>query len=215
MPRLRVHSFTVSVDGYGAGPGQSLDQPLGVGGLALHEWMFATRTAQRMFGGQGGETGVDDDFTARGFDNIGAWIIGRNMFGPIRGPWPDQSWQGWWGENPPYHTEVFVLSHYRRDPIAMQGETTFRFVTDGIESALQQAAAVAGDRDIRLGGGVSTIRQYLQAGLIDELHLAISPVLLGTGESLFSGIDTPALGYRVVEHVAGPRATHIVLAKRA
>ena len=205
----------MSVDGYGAGPGQSLDNPLGVRGRALHEWMFATRTARQMFGATGGETGVDDDFTARGFDNIGAWIMGRNMFGPVRGPWPDDSWRGWWGEDPPYHTPVYVLSHHRRDPINMRGGTTFHFVRDGIESALSQAAAAAGGRDIRLGGGVSTIRQYLQAGLIDELHVAIAPVLLGAGESLFAGIDMPGLGYRIVQHVAGPRATHIVSARQA
>jgi dihydrofolate reductase len=213
MSKLRVHSFTLSVDGYGAGPDQSRDAPLGKGGPALHEWMFATRTGRRMFGQEGGETGVDDDFAARGFDNVGAWIIGRNMFGPVRGPWPDESWRGWWGENPPYHTAVFVLTHYPRAPLEMAGGTTFRFVTDGIESALRQARSAAREKEVRLGGGVSTVRQYLTAGLIDELHLAISPVLLGAGEALFTGLDLPRLGYRCARVVAGARATHVVLAK--
>lgn len=213
MSKLRVHAFTVSIDGYGAGPRQSLENPLGVGGLGLHEWMFATRTARQMFGQEGGDTGVEDDLVARGFQNIGAWIIGRNMFGPIRGPWPDDNWRGWWGENPPYHTEVFVLTHHPRKSLAMAGGTTFHFVTDGIESALRAATAAAGQRDVRLGGGVSTIRQYLQAKLIDELHLVLSPVLLGSGESLFSGLDLPSLGYRCTSHLAMTRATHIVLTK--
>jgi dihydrofolate reductase len=215
MSKLRVHAFSLSVDGYGAGPTQSLDNPLGVGAGALHQWMFATRTAQKMFGGDGGESGVDDDFTARGFRNIGAWIMGRNMFGPLRGPWPDEEWRGWWGDNPPYHTPVFVLTHHVREPIAMQGGTTFYFVTDGVEAALQQASAMAAGKDIRLGGGVDTIRQYLKARLIDELHLAISPVLLGSGESLFAGIDLVSLGYQCALHVASTRATHLVLTRRA
>lgn len=213
MSKLRVHSFTVSIDGYGAGPRQSLENPLGVGGRGLHEWMFATRTARQMFGQEGGDTGVEDDLVARGFQNIGAWIIGRNMFGPIRGPWPDDNWRGWWGENPPYHTAVFVLTHHPRKSLAMAGGTTFHFVTDGIESALRAATAAAGHQDVRLGGGVSTIRQYLQARLIDELHLALSPVLLGSGESLFSGLDLPSLGYRCTDHLPMTRATHIVLTK--
>jgi dihydrofolate reductase len=213
MPRLRVHAFTVSLDGYGAGPRQDLANPLGVGGTALHDWMFATRTARRMFGQEGGETGTDDDFTSRGFTNIGAWIIGRNMFGPIRGPWPDEAWRGWWGENPPYHCDVFVLTHQPRKPLAMSGGTTFHFVTDGIESALQAARAAAGQRDVRLGGGVSTIRQYLSSRLIDELHFAVSPVLLGSGESLLRGLDLPQLGYQLSEHVSSARATHVVLTR--
>jgi dihydrofolate reductase len=217
MSKLRVHSFTLSVDGYGAGPEQTREMPLGKGGRALHEWMFATRTAQKImagspaFGKDSGETGIDDDFAARGFENLGAWIIGRNMFGPIRGPWPDESWRGWWGENPPYHVPVFVLTHHPRRPLEMAGGTTFYFVTEGIESALRQAQAAAQGRDIRLGGGVSTLRQYLTAGLIDELHLALSPVLLGSGEALFTGLDLPRLGYRCARLVGGTRATHIVL----
>jgi dihydrofolate reductase len=212
-PRLRVHCFAISLDGYGAGPDQSLDNPLGVGGLALHEWAFATRTFCEMFGREGGTTGVDDEFAARGFNNIGAWILGRNMFGPVRGPWPDDSWKGWWGDNPPYHVPAFVLTHHPRAPIAMAGGTTFHFVTDGIDAALRCAADAAGGRDIRLGGGVATIRQYLQAGLIDEMHVAISPVLLGSGEQLLGGLDLPKLGYRCSSHVPRPDATHVVLTK--
>jgi dihydrofolate reductase len=213
MPRLRVHCFAVSLDGYGAGPDQSRDNPLGVGGMALHEWSFATRTFRQMFGQEGGTTGVDDDFIARGFSNIGAWIMGRNMFGPIRGPWPDDSWKGWWGDNPPYHCPVFVLTHHPRQPMAMQGGTVFHFVTDGIEAALQRATEAAGGRDIRLGGGVATIQQYLRARLVDEMHLAVSPVLLGSGERLLDRIDLPKLGYRCTEHVPTSGATHVVLAK--
>jgi dihydrofolate reductase len=213
-PRLRVHCFTISLDGYGAGPGQDRENPLGVGGLALHEWAFATRTFCRMFGREGGTTGIDDDFVVRGFDNIGAWILGRNMFGPVRGPWPDDGWKGWWGDDPPYHVPVFVLTHHPRAPIAMAGGTTFHFVTDGIHAALQRAADAAGGRDIRLGGGVATIRQYLQARLIDEMHLAMSPTLLGAGEPLFAGLDLPKLGYRCSSHVPTPNATHVVLTKQ-
>ena len=213
MSKLVVRSFAISVDGYGAGPDQSLEAPLGKGGRALHEWLFATRTGRKMFGQEGGETGVDDDFAARGFENIGAWILGRNMFGPVRGPWPDESWRGWWGESPPYHTPVFVLTHHPRQPLEMSGGTTFYFVTDGIESALRQARSAAQGRDIRVGGGVSTLRQYLTATLIDEMHLVISPVLLGAGEPLFAGLDLPRLGYRCVRHVPGARATHVVLAR--
>ncbi len=214
MSKLSVRSFAVSLDGYGAGPRQSLGAPLGEGGMALHEWLFATRTARRMFGQEGGETGVDDDFAARGFENVGAWILGRNMFGPVRGPWPDESWRGWWGENPPYHTPVFVLTHHARKPLEMEGGTTFHFVTDGIESALRQAKSAANGRDIRVGGGVETIRAYLEARLIDDLHLVVSPVLLGSGESLFAGIDLPFLGYRCVRQVPGIRATHMELVKQ-
>ena len=214
-PRLRVHAFAVSLDGYGAGPAQTLENPLGVGGMALHEWAFATRTFQKMFGNDGGATGTDDDFVARGFANIGAWILGRNMFGPVRGPWPDDDWKGWWGDNPPYHVPAFVLTHHPRAPVAMAGGTTFHFVTDGIQAALDRAAEAANGKDIRLGGGVETIRQYLRAGLVDEMHLAFAPVLLGSGEALFADLDLPALGYACTEHVPMPNATHVVLAKRA
>ena len=214
MPKLRVHCFGLSLDGYGAGPDQDLANPLGVGGLALHDWAFATRTFRQMFGSEGGSTGIDDDFAARGFDNIGAWILGRNMFGPVRGPWPDDTWRGWWGNEPPYHTPVFVLTHHARDPIAMRGGTTFHFVTDGIHAALERATDAAGSQDIRLGGGVATIRQYLCARLVDEMHLAVSPVLLCTGENLLSGVDAAKLGYRCTEHVPTPNTTHVVLAKR-
>lgn len=213
MTKLRVHSFSISLDGYGAGLSQGLEHPLGVGGMALHEWAFRTRTMQQMHGDGDGETGADDDFIARGFDNIGAWILGRNMFGPIRGEWPDESWKGWWGDNPPYHVPVFVLTHHPRPSFAMEGGTTFHFVTEGIHTALEQATAAANGQDVRLGGGVSTIRQYLQAGLVDELHGAISPVLLGAGEHLFAGLDLPALGYTCTEHVTTEHATHFVLTK--
>jgi len=214
MSRLRVESFSLSIDGYGAGPDQSLDNPLGVGGTALHPWALATRTFQRMvFGNDGGATGVDDDFAARGFRNVGAWILGRNMFGPVRGPWPDDTWRGWWGDDPPYHAPVFVLTHHARPSITMAGGTVFHFVTDGIDAALARATEAAAGRDVRLGGGVATIRQYLRARLIDEMHLAISPVLLGRGEALWAGIDLPALGYRCTEHVATSGATHVVLTR--
>jgi dihydrofolate reductase len=213
MPKLRVQSFSLSLDGYGAGPDQDRANPLGVGGMALHEWAFKTRTFQKMFGKDGGATGIDDDFAARGFQDIGAWILGRNMFGPIRGPWPDDSWKGWWGDTPPYHVPVFVLTHHPRAAIVMNGGTTFHFVTDGIEAALARAAAAADGKDIRLGGGVATIRQYLRAGLIDEMHLAISPVLLGRGEHLFADIDAAKLGYRCSDHVPTPNATHVVISK--
>jgi dihydrofolate reductase len=214
MPKLRVHTFAMSIDGYGAGPKQDLDNPLGVGGFALHEWAFKTRTFRQMFGQKGGTTGVDDGFAARGFDNIGAWIMGRNMFGPVRGPWPDDSWTGWWGDEPPYHTPVFVLTHHSRPPLVMSGGTTFHFVSDGIHAALERAAEAAGEKDVRVGGGVATVRQYLIAGLIDEMHLAISPVLLGSGEHLLAGIDAPMLGYELSEHVPGTNVTHVVLTKR-
>lgn len=214
MSKLCVNAFTVSIDGYGAGPDQSLDNPLGRGGTRLHQWLLATRTFQQMHGKGEGSTGIDDDFAARGFDNIGAWILGRNMFGPVRGPWPDDSWRGWWGENPPYHVPVFVLTHHARKPIEMEGGTTFHFVTDGIEAALARAKDAAGGRDIRIGGGAATIRQYLKAGLVDEMHMAISPVLLGGGEPLLAGIDLPDLGYEVSEHVVSDAATHVVVARR-
>jgi dihydrofolate reductase len=212
MTKLRVHAFSVSVDGFGAGPDQSLQNPLGVGGPALHDWAFTTRTFRRMFGQDGGTTGIDDDFAARGFDNLGAWILGRNMFGPIRGTWPDESWKGWWGDNPPYHTPVFVLTHYPRASIEMEGGTTFHFVTEGIQVALEKARAVANGKDIRVGGGVAVIRDYLRARLIDEMHLAISPVLLGSGEQLFGGgLDLVKLGYRCAQQVTTPHATHVII----
>jgi len=214
MPRVRVNSFAVSIDGFGAGPRQDLDNPLGVGGPRLMEWFFPTRTWRSMQGLDGGETGVDDSIAARGFDGVGAWILGRNMFGPVRGPWPDESWKGWWGDEPPYHTPVFVLTHHARAPLAMAGGTEFRFVTGGIHAALEQALAAADGRDVRIGGGVATIRQYLRAGLIDELHLAIRPVLLGAGEHLWQDIDLPVLGYECVEHINGERASHVVLRRR-
>ncbi|MGA2778034.1 MAG: dihydrofolate reductase family protein [Steroidobacteraceae bacterium] len=214
MGRLRVCCFSISIDGYGAGPNQDLANPLGIGGLALHEWFFETRTFQKMHGGNGGTTGIDDDFAARGFENVGAWILGRNMFGPIRGPWPDDAWKGWWGDNPPYHTPVFVLTHHPRASITMNGGTVFHFVSDGIESALKQADEAAAGQTVRLGGGVATIRQYLRAGLIDEMHLAIAPVLLGAGEALFAGINAASLGLQCVEHVPTARATHVVLKRR-
>jgi dihydrofolate reductase len=214
MSKLRVSSFAVSLDGYGAGPNQDLSNPLGEGGMALHEWSHATRTFKTLFGQPGGETGIDDDFAARGFENIGAWILGRNMFGPVRGVWPDESWKGWWGASPPYHVPVFVLTHHGRAPLEMEGGTTFHFVTDGIRAALERAKEAANGKDVRLGGGVATIRQYVMAGLVDEMHLAIAPVLLGRGEHLFAGIDLPSLGYERAEHVATPRATHIVIKKR-
>ena len=214
MSKLRVAAFSVSLDGYGAGPEQSLDNPLGVGGKALHEWAFGTKTFRTIFGQDGGSTGVDDGFAVRSFENVGAWILGRNMFGPVRGPWPDESWKGWWGDTPPYHCDVFVLTHHSRAPIAMNGGTVFHFVTEGIDAALERAMAAAGGRDVRIGGGVATIRQYLQAGQIDEMHFASSPVFLGKGENLFADIDLPQLGYRVSEHVPTAAATHIVLTKR-
>lgn len=212
MSKLRVESFSISLDGFGAGPDQSLQNPLGKGGERLHEWFIPTATFQHM-GGKEGTTGLDNDFAARGFDNIGAWIMGRNMFGPVRGPWPDENWKGWWGKNPPYHNSVFVLTHHPRKPIEMEGGTVFHFVTDGIRSALTQAQKAAKGKDVRLGGGVATIRQFLQAGLIDQLHIAISPVLLGSGEHLFHGLDLPALGYRCKDHVASEKATHVVLSR--
>ena len=214
MTKLRVHCFSISLDGYGAGSNQNIDNPLGVGGVALHEWAFATRTFQKMFGNEGGATGLDDDFAARGFSNIGAWIIGRNMFGPIRGEWPDDNWKGWWGDSPPYHVPVFVLSHHARASIPMAGGTTFHFVTDGIQAALARAQEAANGQDIRLGGGVATIQQYLRARLIDEMHLAIAPTLLGSGEHLFAGLDAAALGYQCSQHVSSANATHVFLTRK-
>jgi len=214
MSRLVVRSFSISLDGYGAGPNQGLDNPLGVGGERLHDWLVATRTFKKIQGEEGtGEIGIDDDFAARGFANVGPWILGRNMFGPVRGAWPDESWKGWWGENPPYHMPVFVLTHYPRKSIEMAGGTTFHFVTGGIQAALARAKEAANGRDIRLGGGAATIRQYLRESLVDDMHFAIAPVMLGSGESLLAGIDLPTLGYRVTEHVPGRKATHVVVTK--
>jgi len=215
MSKLRVQSFSVSIDGYGAGPNQDLQNPLGVRGPELMKWFFHTRLWRNMYGTGNGETGIDNQIAEQGFAGIGAWILGRNMFGPVRGPWLDESWKGWWGDEPPYHTPVFVLTHHPRAPFRMAGGTEFRFVTDGIHAALEQAKDAADGLDIRLGGGVSTIRQYLREALIDELHLAISPVLLGTGEHLLHGIDMHALGYECAKYVAGERAAHVFLRKRA
>jgi dihydrofolate reductase len=213
--RLIVRSFSVSLDGYGAGPDQSLESPLGAGGSGLHQWAVTTRTFQnKVFGKDGGAVGPDDDWAAMGFDNLGAWIMGRNMFGPVRGPWPDESWKGWWGDEPPYHCPVFVLTHHAREPITMKGGTVFHFVTDGIEAALDRAKQAAAGKDVRIGGGAATIREYLRARLIDDLHIAMSPVLLGRGESLFEGIDLPALGYAVSEHVATPNAMHLRFSRK-
>jgi dihydrofolate reductase len=211
VSRLRVQSFAVSIDGYSAGPNQDLQHPLGVNGEDLMEWFFQTLSWRRMHGLPDGETGVDNEIAERGLTGFGAWILGRNMFGPIRGPWPDENWRGWWGEEPPYHTPVFVLTHYPRPPLRMAGGTEFRFVTGGIHEALKQARDAAGDKDVRLGGGVATIRQFLSAGLVDELHLAIRPVLLGTGETLFRDIDLRALGYECTRSIVGERATHVFL----
>ena len=213
MTKLRVLSIGMSVDGFSAGPNQDLANPLGVGGTAVFEWMFGTRTFRRMNGNDGGSTGVDDDFAARGFRNIGAWIIGRNMFGPVRGPWLDDNWKGWWGENPPFHVPVFVLTNHRRKSITMEGGTTFHFVTEGIHAALERATEAAKGQDVRLGGGVATIREYLRAGLVDEVHVAICPVLLGSGENLLVGMDLPRLGYQRTEHSSTEQATHVVLTK--
>lgn len=212
MTRVRVAGFTLSLDGYGAGPNQDLGNPLGVGGTDLHRWLVPTRTFQRaLFGNDSGTTGIDDDFAARSFRNVGAWILGRNMFGPVRGPWPDEDWKGWWGDNPPYHVPVFVLTHHARAPLRMQGDTTFHFVTGGIHEALEKAREAANGKDVRIGGGADTIRQYLRAGLIDELHLAISPVLLGAGERLFDGVDLRSSRYECVQMVGSENATHVVL----
>ena len=213
MARLIVRGFTLSLDGYGAGPNQSLENPLGVGGEKLHGWFVNTPTFLRMQGKEGGEEGIDEEFAADSMKGIGAWILGRNMFGPIRGPWPDESWRGWWGKNPPYHSPVFVLTHHGRPPLEMEGGTAFHFVTDGIQAALERAQAAAGDRDIRLLGGVATIVQYLQAGLVDELHLAVSPILLGSGEHLLTGLDLPALGYRCTQCIPSAKAAHYIVTR--
>ena len=214
MSKLRVLCFSVSADGYGAGLNQDLQNPLGARGPELMEWFFHTRAWRKMHGEEAGETGIDDGIAEQGFAGIGAWILGRNMFGPVRGPWPDEAWKGWWGDEPPYHTPVFVLTHHPRPPLKMRGGTEFHFVTAGIRAALELATAAANGRDVRLGGGVSTVRQYLRAGLIDELHLAIRPILLGSGEPLWAGIDMHALGYECANSVAGERATHVYLRRR-
>ena len=213
MSKVRVEAFTISADGYGAGPDQSLENPLGVGGLEIHKWFRPTNTFQQMVMGKSGETGVDDDFAKRGFAGVGAHIMGRNMFGPVRGEWPDDSWQGWWGNNPPYHTPVFVLTNHPRESIVMEGGTTFHFITGGIHEAMDRAQEAAGDLDIRISGGVSTVRQYLEAGMVDEMHLVISPVLLGAGENLFFGLDLAKLGYQVVESVSTKLATHLIVSR--
>jgi dihydrofolate reductase len=214
MSKVRVAGFGVSLDGFGAGPEQSLNAPLGKRGPEIFQWFFPTRTFRAMQGLEGGSTDVDDEFARRAMENFGAFILGRNMFGPVRGPWPDDSWKGWWGSNPPYHADTFVLTHYEREPLVMEGGTTFHFVTGGIEKALRLAKQTAGDKDVKIGGGVSTVRQYLQAGLIDSLHLALAPVVLGRGEALLGGLDLPALGFSVTDHRSTERATHFVLEKR-
>src|SRR5437867_13414400 len=211
MTRVRVDSFSISVDGYGAGPDQSVENPLGVGGEGLHDWIVSTRAWRQMHGKEGGASGIDDDFAARGAAKVGAWILGRNMFAASRGPWTDMNWKGWWGDNPPYHVPVFILTHHARPPIEMKGNTTFHFVTGGIRDALERAREAAGGMDVRVGGGPNTIQQYLRESLIDELHIAIAPVLLGGGERLFEGVDLRALGYECVEFVASEKATHVVL----
>jgi len=213
MSKVKVLAFSISLDGYGAGPDQSIDNPLGIGGERLHEWFLPTRAFQRMHGGGGGSTDVDNSFAEKSFANIGAWILGRNMFGPVRGPWPDDTWKGWWGDTPPYRVPVFVLTHHARAPIDMDGGTTFHFVTGGIDEALARARAAAAGKDIRIGGGAATIRQYLEAGAIDEMHLAMSPVLLGRGEPLLQGIDLRAAGFACTEHVGTAKATHVVLTR--
>jgi len=215
MQKLRVHCFGLSVDGFGAGPEQSKDNPLGIGGAQLFSWLFATRTFEQMHGRAGGSTGIDDDFAARGIANIGAWIMGRNMFGPVRGPWLDEEWKGWWGTNPPFHTDVFVLTNHARSAVPMDGSTTFHFVTEGIDAALEKAFEAAKGKDVRLGGGAATIRQYLRAGLINEMHLAVAPSFLGSGESLLVNLDVVKLGYRCSEHAVSANTAHVVLTKES
>jgi dihydrofolate reductase len=214
MTQVKVRGFSLSIDGFGAGPDQSLADPLGKRGEELHKWFVGTKTFRAMFGKEGGSGGTDERFAAASMDGFGAFILGRNMFGPIRGPWPDRSWKGWWGSNPPYHTPVFVLTHHPRPSIEMEGGTVFHFITEGIEAALDQAKAAAGGLDVKIGGGVSTVRQYLEIGAVDEMHLAISPVLLGRGEAMFAGLDLPALGFSIAERVATENAMHVVLTKR-
>jgi dihydrofolate reductase len=213
VTRVRVNCFSLSLDGFGAGPSQSLDNPLGVGGLAVHGWAHGTRTFQTMMGEEGGSTGIDEEYAARGFENVGAWILGRNMFGPVRGEWPDDSWNGWWGPNPPYHVPVFVLTHFARPAIEMEGGTIFHFVTDGFRAALHRAIEAAGGKDVRIGGGPATIRQYLEARLIDAMHLAYTPVLMGDGEPLLADLDLPRLGYEVTRSEASDKAWHVTIEK--
>jgi dihydrofolate reductase len=213
LTKVRVAGFSVSLDGFAAGPDQSLANPLGKSGPELFQWFFPTHTFRAMVGEDGGTTGVDDQYAQRSMAGFGAFILGRNMFGPIRGAWPDEAWKGWWGDNPPYHAPTYILTHHARPSIELEGGTTFHFVTDGIESALRLARAAAGDKDVKIGGGVDTVRQYLQAGLIDDMHLALAPVVLGRGEALFAGLDLRELGFRVVEHAATDAATHLVLAR--
>jgi dihydrofolate reductase len=215
MSRVRVNSFSIAFDGFGAGPDQSFEHPLGMGGEALHEWMYRTAMFRAMIGGDGGDTGAEHELAVASFENVGAWILGRNMFGPVRGPWPDASWRGWWGDSPPYHTPVFVLTHHARPPLAMDGGTTFHFVTDGIHAALERARDAADGRDVRIGGGVSVIRQYLNAGLVDEVHLAVSPVALGSGEHLLEGIDLRGRGFRVTRHLGTEHAMRVMLSRDA
>jgi len=214
MSKVRVAAFSVSIDGFGAGPRQDLENPLGVRGFELHRWFQQTEVFKKMHGQNGGTRGIDNDFARRSFENVGAWILGRNMFGPVRGPWPDDSWKGWWGDSPPYHTPVFVLTHHARTPLEMEGGTTFYFVSDGIESAWKKAKEGAQGKDVRIGGGVSTIRQFLSAGHIDEMHLAMSPILLGDGEHLFAGMNLHHLGFEPYQAVAGENATHVLIRKR-
>jgi len=214
MGKVHVSAFGISLDGFSAGPDQSLEHPLGVNGTDMMEWFFPTKTFIEQHGGEGGETGIDDDFAAKSMTGNGAWILGRNMFGPVRGPWPDDEWKGWWGDEPPYRVPTFVLTHYPRDPVEMKGGTTFYFITDGIHSALEKAKQAAGDKDIRIGGGPATVRQYLKERLIDELHLAMRPIFLGKGEKLFEGLDLRELGYKVENTVQGERATHLIIRKQ-
>jgi dihydrofolate reductase len=215
MSKVRVDAFTLSLDGFAAGPNQDLKNPLGVGGEELHRWFFPTDEFQKTHAGAKGERNLDNEFARRAMDNLGAWILGRNMFGPVRGEWPDDTWRGWWGDEPPYHVPVFVLTHHARPSIEMKGGTTFHFVTDGIHGALRRARQAAGSKDIRIGGGVQTVRQYLEADLIDQMHLVVSPVLLGSGEHLLTGIDLLARGFRTVESVTTPQALHVVMKKGA
>lgn len=213
MSKVKVAAFSISLDGFGAGINQSIENPLGIRGQELHKWMYPTKMFQKMIGREGGTEGIDNDLAEKSMENNGAWIMGRNMFGPIRGPWPNDEWKGWWGEEPPFHVPVFVLTNHSREPIEMKGGTTFHFITDGIESALERAKKAADGKDIRIGGGVSTIRQFLLAGYIDEIHFAISPVFLGSGEHLFTGVDLPNLGFKQLQKINTENATHIILSK--
>ena len=214
MTRFRVNAFGISADGFGAGVEQSLENPMGASGMQVHGWAFETKTFRAMHGGEGGSTGVDEEFAARSFENVGAWILGRNMFGPVRGGWGDESWKGWWGDEPPYHVPVFVLTHHARKPLEMEGGTTFYFVTEGIEEAAKRAAAAAGGKDVRIGGGVSTVQQYLRAGVIDEMHLVVSPVLIGAGEKFFGDLDLVKMGFRVTRHAISERVMHVVMERK-